>query len=85
MKTITIPRSDVDAAMLVEAPKNKREFKGLSQLLVASIQQEYREIAGCKGWYGGSTMREIRTCLMRGKTSGRQSDICCDLSRSKVC
>lgn len=41
MKTITIRRPDVEAAMLVEVQKVNRAYRDLQGLLLSQIQQEY--------------------------------------------
>jgi hypothetical protein len=49
MKTITIRLSDVEAAMLVEVQKKKKDYRDLSKLLGQKISDEYRVVAG-SGW-----------------------------------
>ena len=46
MKTITIRLPDVEAAMLVEVQKGNKAFKGLQQLLIQQIRQEYQKTSG---------------------------------------
>ena len=41
MKTITIRLPDVEAAMLLEVQKVKKEYRDLQGLLINQIQQEY--------------------------------------------
>jgi hypothetical protein len=43
MKTITIRLPDVEAAMLVEVQKVKKEYRDLQGLLISQIQQEYQK------------------------------------------
>ena len=43
MKTITIRLPDVEAAMLVEVQKVKKEYRNLQGLLASQIRSEYQK------------------------------------------
>mgnify|MGYP004105811345 CR=1 FL=1 len=49
MKTITIRKPDVEAAMLLEVQKRNKASKDLQQLMIQQLRQEYQKTSGGSG------------------------------------